>query len=117
MKRETKNESGPESGYMSERGKGNTAPPELATPVMKSVIVIVNTKSVVGMSGIASDPVGRRKKGTEREDTERKKMGDTSPHAVAVVDGDMTAKKVKATDDTSTKRAREAKRERTPARR
>lgn len=114
MKRETKTEIGQEKERMS--GRGNTAPQQWATPVMKSVTVTVNTKSV-GMNGTVTGRVERRRKDTERGDTGRKKRGATSPHAAAAAEGGMTAKKAMATENTNTKRARGAKRAKGAARR
>lgn len=114
MKRETKTGKGQEREHMS--GRGNTALQQWVTPVMKSVIVTVNTKSV-GTNGTVTGRVERRRKGTERGDTGRKKRDATSPHAAAAAEGGMTVKKAMGTENTSTKRAREAKRARGAVRR
>lgn len=78
---------------------------------MRSVTVTVNTKSVVMVTGIVTGRVERKRSGTERDDTERKKRDATSPLAAAVAEGGMTVRRAMATGDTNTKRAREAKRE------
>lgn len=114
MIRETKSETGHEKEYMIERG--NTARQQWATPVMKSVIVTVNTKNV-GMTGTATGRVERRRRGTERGVTERRKRDATSPHAAAAAEGGMTVKKATATENINTKKAKEAKRARAAVRR
>lgn len=114
MKRERKTETGREKEHMSE--SGNTAPQPWAIPVMKSVTVTVNTKSVV-MIGTVTGRVVKKRKDTEKGDTGRKKRVVISRHAAATAEGGMTAKKAMATGNTNTKRARGAKRAKVAARR
>jgi len=111
---------GQESGPMSERGNGseNTALQQWATQVMRSVTGTVNTLSVVvaATSDIVSDPVGRRRRGTERGGTETKRKGHTSPPEAAA-GGVMTVRKETAIADISTRSQSAAKRAKSQARR
>lgn len=102
---------------MSVRERGNTALQHLATPVRRSATVTVTTQSVLMESDIAKGQAERKRKGTEKDDTERKKRDVTSPPAVAVAGGGMTVRRAMATEGTNTRRARGAKRARKPARR
>ncbi|XP_061001955.1 pre-mRNA 3'-end-processing factor FIP1 isoform X16 [Dama dama] len=95
-------ESGHSSGYDSRSARafpyGN---------VMKSG---TDTGSMQKGAMSATGRVGRKKSGTERDGTERKRKPDTSPRA-AIVDVAMKVKKETVIGDTSTKNLKEAKKE------
>lgn len=61
------------------------------------------------------DPAERKKRDTERRDTETKRRGDTSPQAVAA-GGDMRVRRGTVIEDTNTRKSRGAERTRSPAR-
>ncbi|XP_043303543.1 pre-mRNA 3'-end-processing factor FIP1 isoform X16 [Cervus elaphus] len=116
-KTETEIGSGTESGTGTETGRGSargsgsgsatTAPRPASSTVMKSG---TDTGSMQKGAMSATGRVGRKKSGTERDGTERKRRPDTSPRA-AIVDVAMKVKKETVIGDTSTKNLKEAKKE------
>lgn len=76
----------------------------------RSGIVTVSTRSAAMESDIAIGRAERKRKGTERGGTERKRKDATNPHAAAVAGGGTTARRATATGGINTRRAKGARR-------
>lgn len=116
MTRETKTERGHERGHMSGRESGSTAHQPWATPAKRNGIAIVSTRNELMESDIVTGQAERKRRDTERGGTERRKRDAISPLAVAVAEGDTTARRVTAIGGTNTRRARGPRRAKKPAR-
>lgn len=101
---------------MSGRERESTARRLWATPVTRSGTVTASIRSEATRSDIVTGQAERKKRDTERGGTERRRRDATSPHGVAVAGGGTTARRATATGGTNTRRAREARRAKRPAR-
>ncbi|XP_036824487.1 pre-mRNA 3'-end-processing factor FIP1 isoform X3 [Oncorhynchus mykiss] len=93
----------------------SSAPP-LIPPPLRRIGTGTGTMGREDMTATTTrDPAERKKRDTERRDTETKRRGDTSPQAVAA-GGDMRVRRGTVIEDTNTRRSRGAERTRSPAR-
>lgn len=100
-----------ESAPARESGSVTTVPRRVSSTVTKSDTDTENMPRE-GMSG--TERVGRKRSGTERDGTGRRRRADTSPLEVTV-DVAMRVKKETVTGGTNTKNLKEAKKGRRPA--